>query len=261
MNLKIYQVDAFTSNLFGGNPAAVCPLEQWIPDELMQSIAMENNLSETAFFVKEGMAYHIRWFTPKVEVRLCGHATLASSHVLFNHLGFDKDTIHFHSKSGHLEVTKKEQFLVLDFPSDIFVPVSLPDGLTEAIGITASECYMGRTDYMLVYSSQEEIMKIQPDFVKLRMLPVRGVIVTAPGEQKIDFVSRFFAPGAGVDEDPVTGSSHTTLIPYWSKRLGKNNMRAAQLSARKGCLDCEYLGDRVWIGGECQTYLIGEINV
>lgn len=260
MNLKIYQVDAFTSNLFGGNPAAVCPLDRWLPDDLMQKIAMENNLSETAFFVEEGSAYHIRWFTPKTEVRLCGHATLASSHVLFNHLGFKQDILHFHSKSGHLEVSRKGNLLVLDFPSDIFVPVTLPDGLTEAIGMMASECYMGRTDYMLVFSNREEIQELQPDLVKLRQLPVRGIIVTAPGVDE-DFVSRFFAPGAGVDEDPVTGSSHTTLIPYWSKRLNKTHLKAVQLSARKGYLDCEYLGDRVWIGGECQTYLTGEINL
>jgi PhzF family phenazine biosynthesis protein len=261
MNLKIYQIDAFTSELFGGNPAAVCPLNEWLPDDLMQKIALENNLSETAFFVKEGSVYHIRWFTPKVEVRLCGHATLASAYVLFKHLGYPEETIHFHSKSGHLEVIRKEKLLILDFPSDIFVPVTVPQGLTDALGVDPSECYMGRTDYMLVYSSAQDIVAIQPDFGKLKLLPVRGIMITAPGEQEFDFVSRFFAPGSGVDEDPVTGSAHTTLIPYWSKRLEKTHLKAAQLSARKGYLDCEYLGDRVWIGGECQTYMIGEVNL
>ncbi|MCX6270758.1 MAG: PhzF family phenazine biosynthesis protein [Bacteroidetes bacterium] len=260
MKLPLYQVDAFTDHLFGGNPAAICPLTNWIPDEVMQKIALENSLSETAFFVKDGHAYHIRWFTPTLEVRLCGHATLASSHVLFNHLGYKEDTIHFHSKSGHLEVGKNGDLLVLDFPSDEPTRVAMPEGMAEAIGGIPKECYMGKTDYLLVFDTQEDIIRLQPDFHLLKQLPVRGIIITAKGDES-DFVSRFFAPAAGVDEDPVTGSAHTTLIPYWSKLLGKRKMKAIQLSARRGHLDCENLGDRVLIGGECRTYLTGEITI
>ncbi|HRY32782.1 MAG TPA: PhzF family phenazine biosynthesis protein [Bacteroidales bacterium] len=260
MQLPLFQVDAFTNHLFGGNPAAICPLEHWLPDELMQKIAMENNLSETAFFVKEGFAYHIRWFTPKVEVRLCGHATLASAHVLYNHLGFEGETIHFHSKSGHLEVSRNGKLLILDFPSDIILETILPQGLAEAIGKKPGEIWQGKSDYLLIYSEKNDILSIRPDFNKLRELPVRGIIVSAAGDEE-DFVSRFFAPAVGVDEDPVTGSAHTTLIPYWAKRLKKDKMNALQWSARKGHIHCEYLGDRVLIGGACTTYLSGTINI
>ncbi len=260
MQLPLFQVDAFTAQLFAGNPAAICPLEHWLPDELMQKIAMENNLSETAFFVKEGFAWHIRWFTPAVEVRLCGHATLASAHVLFNHLGVTEEAIHFHSKSGHLEVSRNGNLLILDFPSDIYLEVDLPEGLAEAIGKVPDETWLGKSDYLLIYREKQDILSIRPDFNKLRELPVRGIIVSAPGVEE-DFVSRFFAPAVGVDEDPVTGSAHTTLIPYWSKRLNKNRMKAVQWSARKGTIHCEYLGDRVLIGGECTTYMTGMIHI
>ncbi len=260
MKLPMYQVDAFTETLFGGNPAAVCPLPHWIPEQTMQQIAKENNLSETAFFVKEGSHYHIRWFTPAVEVALCGHATLASSHVLFHHLGYHEDTLIFQSGSGELRVTKKDDRLILDFPADPVETAPAIEILTEGLGVAPTYWYKGKTDYMLIYDSQNQIETMKPDHGKLRHLPFRGIMVTAPGDE-VDFVSRFFAYGAGIDEDPVTGSAHTTLIPYWSQRLGKTKMKAIQLSSRKGLLDCEFLGSRVLIGGHCVTYLTGNIDI
>jgi PhzF family phenazine biosynthesis protein len=261
MKTKLYQVDAFTNKLFGGNPAAVCPLEAWLPEEKMQCIAMENNLSETAFFVEKAGKYHIRWFTPELEVALCGHATLASAHVIFNHLNFKGDVIKFDSKSGELKVSRKEEMLVLDFPSDLFDKQILPpDALIEGLGVQPIEAYKGKTDYMLVYRTQKEIESIVPNFTLIKKAKARGVIVTAKGNS-VDFVSRFFAPLSGVPEDPVTGSSHTTLIPYWAQKLGKKELTAKQLSKRRGKLKCKYLGDRVEIGGEAVTYMIGEINI
>jgi PhzF family phenazine biosynthesis protein len=261
MKTILYQVDAFTNKLFGGNPAGVCPLEVWLPEEKMQSIAMENNLSETAFFVQKGERFHIRWFTPELEVALCGHATLASAHVIFNHLNFKGDVIKFDSKSGELKVSKKDEMLVLDFPADSFDKEILPpDSLIEGLGIQPIEAYKGKTDYMLVYRTQKEIESIVPNFTLIKKAKARGIIVTAKGNS-VDFVSRFFAPLSGVPEDPVTGSSHTTLIPYWSQKLGKKELTAKQLSKRRGKLKCKYLGDRVEIGGEAVTYMIGEINI
>jgi len=260
MKLKLYQVDAFAEKLFMGNPAAVCPLETWLPDELLQKIAMENNLSETAFFVKENDVFQIRWFTPLTEVDLCGHATLASSHVIFEYLHFKKDTIHFNSKSGELFVRKENEQLILNFPSDIISKIETPAMLVEGIGITPLETYKGMSDYMLVYETQEQIEKIKPDFKLLSQTGTRGIIVTSKGNE-CDFVSRFFGPGVGIDEDPVTGSAHTTLIPYWQKVLGKNEMTAMQLSKRIGYLKCKYLGERVEIGGKAKTYLVGEMEI
>jgi PhzF family phenazine biosynthesis protein len=262
MNMKItlYQVDAFAGKLFSGNPAAVCILEQWLPDALMQNIAMENNLAETAFIVKEPKGLHIRWFTPATEVRLCGHATLASAHVIFNHLNESKPEISFNSLSGELKVRKEGNELTLNFPADIMQEIEPPVAITEAIGLSPDKAYKGKTDFMLICQDQSVVEKIRPDMRKLKETQARGVIVTAPGK-KSDFVSRFFAPAVGVDEDPVTGSAHTSLIPYWSKRLGKTEMSAIQLSSRRGYLKCKYLGDRVEIGGTAVTFLVGEIDV
>jgi len=224
----------------------------------MQHVAAENNLAETAFFVKEPTGYRIRWFTPLAEVDLCGHATLASAHVLFNYLGFKGDLLEFQSRSGILRVKRKGEFLTLDFPADIMVQVDIPEELAEAIGLMPVLAYKGKTDFMLVYSSQKEIEQIVPNMHRLFQTEARGTIVTAPGDE-VDFVSRFFAPRVGVPEDPVTGSAHTTLIPYWSKRLGKTELSAMQLSKRIGELQCIFNGDRVEISGKALTYLKGEI--
>jgi PhzF family phenazine biosynthesis protein len=259
MKQKIYQVDAFAEKMFTGNPAAVCPLTAWPEDSLMQNIATENNLAETAFYVKQGNKYEIRWFTPAVEVDLCGHATFAAAFVLFNHEGYQEDSIHFHSpRSGQLTVTKRGDLLTLNFPTDIFEPVSLTDNLLAGFNIMPVEAYKGKTDYMLVFEKESDIRSITPRFSEIAKLAARGVIVTAKGDRS-DFVSRFFAPAVAVNEDPVTGSAHTTLIPYWSKQLGKDELTAIQLSDRTGLLQCRYLGDRVEIGGYGKLYMEGEI--
>jgi PhzF family phenazine biosynthesis protein len=260
MKLPIFQVDAFTGHLFGGNPAAVCPLDQWIPDEKMQSIAMENNLSETAFFVPFEDHFHIRWFTPVHEVDLCGHATLATSHVLFNHLGWNKPEIRYESRSGILIVRKETNRMTLDFPVDILHKVETPPLLEKYLGVKAVETFMGKTDYMVVVRTQKEVEGIVPDQKGLAEFPVRGVIVTARGEE-CDFVSRFFGPQSGVPEDPVTGSAHTTLTPYWSEKLGKTDMEAIQLSKRRGYLHCNVKGSRIEISGNAVTYMAGEIGI
>ena len=266
MKLDIYQVDAFTRKLFGGNPAAIVPLTEWLPSETMHKIAQENNLSETAFFVKDGDVYEIRWFTPAFEIDLCGHATLASAFVIFDVLGLETDKISFHShKSGALSVDKKGDVLTLDFPVRRVSPVDAPDGLFDAIGGIPKEIFKAR-DYFLVYETEQEVLDLKPDFAALHKIAAflkidaHGFIVTAPGD-KSDFVSRFFAPEVGVLEDPVTGSSHCNLIPYWADRLGKTVMFARQVSARGGELFCELAGDRVKIGGNAVLYLKGEIYV
>jgi len=260
MKLTIYQVDAFASRVFEGNPAAVSVIDHWPDDSVMQKIAGENNLSETAFVLPAGDQYEIRWFTPAVEVDLCGHATLAAAHVLFRHCDHPGDKIRFHSpRSGKLSVEKSEDVLTLNFPADVLKNVKVPEAILEALGIAPVKALKGRTDYLLVYSSQRELVKMKPDFNRLAGAGVRGVIVTAPGEN-VDFVSRFFAPGAGINEDPVTGSAHTSLTPYWSKELGKKRMTAYQVSARGGELVCELIGPRVKISGRAVTYMIGEIR-
>jgi PhzF family phenazine biosynthesis protein len=260
MKIRIFQVDAFTENLFGGNPAAVCLLTEKLPDELMQKIAAENNLAETAFVTETGDSFSIRWCTPKVEVDLCGHATLASAHVIFNHLGYSQETIRFTSRSGVLEVRKEKDLLILNFPADNLQKGCLPVSVTESLGMDPVEILKGKTDYMLVYENQLQIEELDPDFVGLCKSTARGIIVTAKGDES-DFVSRFFAPQVGINEDPVTGSAHTTLIPYWSARLGKKEMTAIQLSERRGFLQCKDLGERVEIAGKAVTYLIGEIDI
>ncbi|MBS3992299.1 MAG: PhzF family phenazine biosynthesis protein [Bacteroidetes bacterium] len=261
MNLKLYQIDAFTNHVFGGNPAAVCILNHWIEASLMQQIAAENNLAETAFAVKKNNYFEIRWFTPKVEVNLCGHATLATAHVLFNYYGIIDQEIKFHSHlSGALTVHKLNDLLTLNFPTDVIKKVETPHILTKALGIEPSETYRGKTDFMLVFENQQIVKNMKPDFQLIEKVGGRGVIVTAKGD-KVDFVSRFFGPQVGINEDPVTGSSHTTLIPYWSKKLGKTKLQALQLSERIGTLHCEYLNDRVLISGQAVTYLVGKIEV
>jgi PhzF family phenazine biosynthesis protein len=259
MKQKIYQVDAFADKVFSGNPAAVCPLDQWLSNDMLHKIAMENNLAETAFYVKQDNEYHIRWFTPTVEVDLCGHATLAAAFVLFNHEGHSENMIHFHSpRSGALSVTKKGDLLTLNFPTDKLEKVALSDEITHCFDVKPILAFKGKTDYFLVFNEEAEIRKATPVLDVIAKLKARGVIITAKGD-KVDFVSRFFAPQSGINEDPVTGSAHTSLTPYWAKQLGKTDLTAIQLSERKGYLQCTYLNDRVEISGEGKLYLIGEI--
>ncbi|HLN73502.1 MAG: PhzF family phenazine biosynthesis protein [Methylococcaceae bacterium] len=260
MILSIYQVDAFASSLFKGNPAAVVPLQQWLEDQQMQQIAAENNLSETAFFIPEGKGFHIRWFTPKAEVSLCGHATLATAHVLFNELHYEGKIISFGSKSGTLNVRKVDDRLQLDFPADPITETTTDAVFTAALGYQARAVYKGRTDYLLLFDSEDIIKAIKPDFKLLSESEARGVIVTAQGGSA-DFVSRFFAPNVGVNEDPVTGSAHTSLIPFWAQKLHKKQMKAMQLSERGGELWCTLSGDRVLIAGNAVTYLRGQIEI
>lgn len=260
MKLQIYQADAFASELFKGNPAAVVPLEKWLSDENMQQIATENNLSETAFFIPEGDDFHIRWFTPKSEVNLCGHATLATAHILFHELNFQGELISFNSKSGVLIVRKTEDKLQLDFPADFVQPVDSNPVFTEAFGIQASATFKGRTDFMLLFDSEDIIRNMNPNFHMLKQTDARGIIVTAKGNE-VDFVSRFFAPGVGIDEDPVTGSAHTSLVPFWSLILNKTKLTALQLSERGGQLWCTMAANRVLISGKAVTYLRGKIEV
>lgn len=260
MTIPIYQADAFTGQLFGGNPAAVCPLQEWLPDETMQKIAAENNLAETAFFVPDGEDFMLRWFTPELEIDLCGHATLASAHILFTELNYVGESINFKTKvAGTLVVSKKDDLYTLDFPSRPPQDCEVPDILLKALGGNVTPFIIQKSrDYFLVYESEEDIINLKPDFALLGKIDVIGIIVTAPGKE-VDFVSRFFAPSCSVPEDPVTGSAHCTLIPYWAKRLGKNSMRAYQLSSRKGELWCEDSGNRVLISGKAVTYLSGKI--
>ena len=258
LKIPIYQVDAFADSIFSGNPAAVCPLENWLEDAIMQKIAMENNLSETAFFVKEKKGYHIRWFTPAVEVNLCGHATLATAHVLFNHLQIGVNMIEFNSRSGILKVRANGKQYIMDFPTDQISRQDPPDEIINSIGIRPESSWKGREDFMLVYEHQSIIENIKPDFKALAGSTGRGIIVTAPGRD-VDFVSRFFAPQAGIDEDPVTGSAHTTLTPYWSERLDKKELKARQVSKRGGTVFCKYMNQRVEISGSANTYMSGEI--
>ncbi len=261
-NLKLFQIDAFTNKLFSGNPAAVCISDQWLPEDLMQSIANENNLAETAFVVLSVNDFEIRWFTPTTEVDLCGHATLASAFVLFNILGYSDSTIRFHSpRSGLLLVKKEDEMLYLDFPTDSLDAINNYSEIIEAcIGIRPIEVFKGKTDYLAIIDSESSLKSLLPDFKSISKLNARGLIVTAKGG-KVDFVSRFFAPQSGIDEDPVTGSAHTSLIPIWANKLGKNKFIANQLSKRGGELFCEFKNDRCLIGGNAKLYLTGEIKL
>ena len=278
--MRIYQLDAFTDRLFAGNPAAVVPLTNWLSDEQMQQIAAENNLAETAFYVKtDGDAnYHIRWFTPTVEVDLCGHATLATGYVVFfleNKETKAPEQIFFDSRSGMLKVCQSENgWLTLDFPvDDVQKAILQPPALLSSLGEKPLAIFKGKTDYLVVYETQAQIEALDPDFREMSTVPARGVIVTAPGDtnpqdglQPVDFVSRFFGPQSGGDEDPVTGSAHTTLVPYWANQLGKTELTARQLSKRGGYLRCKLNDDgenpaRVDISGQVQLYLTGEVNL
>lgn len=262
MQLPLYQLDAFTDKVFGGNPAAVVPLATWLPDETMQAIAAENNLAETAFYVSTETGFHIRWFTPTIEVDLCGHATLATAFVLFFIENVEAEEVSFDSRSGVLKVRKEGDWLVLDFPADtLHKQLVSPPALLEALGSTTPvEILRGKTDFMAVLESEEQVRSLQPDVIVLSTLPVRGVIITAPGNS-VDFVSRFFAPQSGIAEDPVTGSAHTTLAPYWAQKLEKTELSALQVSARGGVLKIKFLGDRVEIAGQVRLYLKGMIEI
>lgn len=261
MKLKLYQIDAFADQVFKGNPAAVCILDKWIEDDIMQSIASENNLAETAFVVRQDNNYSIRWFTPEVEVDLCGHATLASAYVLYEYFHVKSAQIKFETKnSGFLSVKKMGKNIVMDFPADHLKKVAPPPRLIQALGSKPIETYKGKTDYLLIYNSQSDVAAIKPNFSILSEVECRGVIVSARGIE-VDFVSRFFAPQVGIDEDPVTGSAHTSLTPFWANKLNKTILTAQQISKRHGELRCEWDGDRVKIIGQAVTYLIGEIDI
>ncbi|MBI4914200.1 MAG: PhzF family phenazine biosynthesis protein [Acidobacteria bacterium] len=255
MRVPFFQIDAFASAPFTGNPAAVMPLEAWLPDETLQAIAAENNLAETAFLVKEPGGWRIRWFTPEIEIDLCGHATLASGFVAFEELGVPGTSVTFQSRSGPLTVSRKDGLLELDFPSRPPRPCPVPAGLFEALGLPPGEVQKAR-DHMVVLGSEAEVRTLKPDLNAFAKVEVFSAIVTAPGDS-VDFVSRFFSPFAGVPEDPVTGSAHCTLVPYWAGRLGKDRLHALQVSKRGGELHCENRGERVGIAGRAVKVLEG----
>ncbi len=264
MKLTLFQIDAFTSTLFGGNPAAVIPLDKWLDDTLMQTLALENNLSETVFFVPSKNAdadFDIRWFTPEVEINLCGHATLASAYVLFEILGFDKKVVVFNSKSGPLKISRNASVYQMDFPS--WKPERISDYAPELQSILGDQEIVGvykYRDILVELINEDAVRKCDPDFTLMKKY-FDKMIITAPGRE-VDFVSRFFAPGAGINEDPVTGSAHSQLIPFWSEKTGKNKLHAKQLSKRGGELFCEQLNDkRVAISGSCVFYMKGEIEL
>jgi len=258
MRLPIFQIDAFTDRPFAGNPAAVCPLEAWLPDKVMQAIAAETNLSETAFFVPEGKGFHIRWFTPTREVNLCGHATLASAWCLFKELGYDKKQIVFQSESGPLTVRRDNGLIVMDFPADPPRACEPPAELVTAFEKTPIEC-LRAMDHMMVFADEADVARAEPNLDLIKQLDSRGLIITAPSE-KHDFVCRFFAPKIGIDEDPVTGSACTELVPYWAEKTGKKKIHIRQLSKRGGDIYCELAGDRVLIGGMAVRFMEGSIE-
>jgi PhzF family phenazine biosynthesis protein len=259
MKIPIYVVDAFASKRFTGNPAAVCPLESWLSDSVLQNIAAENNLAETAFFIKAGNDFHIRWFTPKAEVDLCGHATLATAYTLFELLNYKQNVISFQSRSGILTVKKNNDWFMLNFPVDKIEKTETCQFL-QCFDKKPIEAYQGLADYMLIFSDQQAIESMKPNLEQIASFEKRGIIITAKGNDT-DFVSRYFAPAYGINEDPVTGSAHTTLTPYWSKKLGKINLTAKQLSQRGGFLKCSLLNERVEISGQAALYLTGEIEI
>ena len=260
MNIDLYQVDAFASKPFEGNPAAVCPLEAWLDDTLLQAIATENNLSETAFFVPTESGYHLRWFTPSVEVDLCGHATLAAAWVIYNALGDSAETLQFQTKSGQLFVKREGDELAMDFPAKTLEPLAMHAEVAAALGGIEIEELLISDDIVVVVNDAQMIESLKPDMQQLKRLPGRGIVVTAKGND-VDFVSRWFGPKVGVEEDPVTGSAHTSLAPYWATQLGKNALTARQGGARKGMLGCEVASDRVIIKGHVAPYLKGEITL
>lgn len=259
MKIPFFHVDAFTNKVFAGNPAGVCLLEEWLPNKTLQKIAAENNLPETAFLVRGKTEYHLRWFSPAVEIDLCGHATLASAFVLHLTLSDLPHTLRFKTMSGMLKVEKQNDLYILDFPVRRAEKNDPPDALLQGLGIKPQSVFKAR-DFLTVFDNEEQILSLAPDFTQLASLDCLGIIATAPGRE-VDFVSRFFAPAVGIPEDPVTGSSHCTLIPYWADKKGKNILTARQLSKRGGELFCEYRTDRVLIGGKAALYLQGEITV
>ncbi len=259
MRIPYFHVDAFASEVFRGNPAGVCPLHAWLTDAALQNIAAENNLAETAFIVARGSEFDLRWFTPTIEVDLCGHATLAAAFVLFTERGFSGDQVRFHSRSGPLSVIRAGDVLTLDFPSRPAATCAAPEALLRGLGAIPVEVRKAR-DYLAVFATEADVRTLKPDFVALRTLDCLGIIATAPGVD-CDFVSRFFAPRAGIDEDPATGSSHCTLTPYWAERLGRTRLFARQVSRRGGEMFCELAGDRVRIGGHAVLYNRGEIEM
>lgn len=259
IKLRMFQVDAFAARVFEGNPAAVCPLDAWLDDALLQAIAAENNLSETAFFVAAGDAFELRWFTPVAEVDLCGHATLASAHVLYRHLGYSGTAARFLTRSGELVVTRTPAGLAMDFPGSPPQVVEAPAELLAGLGAPPREV-LAAFDYVAVYASEEEVRRLAPDFSRLQRIGLRGVVATAPGDS-VDFVSRCFFPKLGVSEDPVTGSAHCELAPYWSARLGRSRLQARQLSTRGGAVECTVDGDRVLLAGTAADFMIAEITV
>ena len=261
MKLSVYQVDAFAENVFSGNPAAIVPLENWIEEDLMQKIAMENNLSETAFFVKEDETYQIRWFTPENEVDLCGHATLASAYVIKNFVEPHVAEIQFSTqKAGALKASAKDGMYTLDFPARNPEPCTPPAGLLKSLGTGTVVEILKSRDYFVVLPDEEAVKNIEPDFLQMQELDAFGVIITAKGHSA-DVVSRCFYPKAGINEDPVTGSAHCNIVPYWAQKLGKTKLQCDQLSKRGGRLDCELVGDRVLMTGKCVLFLQGEIDI
>lgn len=258
MKIPIFQVDAFAERPFSGNPAAVCPLDQWLDDGLMQAIAAENNLSETAFLVAHGDGYALRWFTPLAEVDLCGHATLAAAFVVFEHLRPELDAVVFETRSGRLAVARDAEGLRMDFPSLPPTPCATPPDIANALGGSPQELLHGGGKLLAIFEDEDAVRALRPDPGRVARLPYQGVIVSAPG-RSADFVSRYFAPAVGVPEDPVTGSAHCVLMPYWAARLGRARLNALQVSRREGRLNCELLGDRVSLGGQAVLFLRGEI--
>jgi len=259
MKIEVYQIDAFANKAFEGNPAAICPLQEWLPDELMQSLAAENNLSETAFFVPNGDSFDLRWFTPSTEVDLCGHATLAAAYVMFEILDFTRDEIRFNTKSGELSVSRDGEYLQMDFPAQAPEPIETPSQIGQAFGEQPSVC-LKFADIIAVFDSEEIVRQADPDMLQLEQLDCRGIIITAKAKD-YDFVARWFGPRTGIREDPVTGSAFTQLVPYWAERLGKSSFKAKQVSPRGGEVQCELKGDRVLISGKAVKYMQGTISL
>ncbi|WP_419784846.1 PhzF family phenazine biosynthesis protein [Pseudodesulfovibrio sp.] len=258
MKLDLYQVDAFAHEVFSGNPAAVVPLFEWLSDDLMQRIAAENNLPETAFFVRKGEYFELRWFSTEAEVDLCGHGTLASAHVLYEHLGYKDPVVVFETKSGRLFVDREGDLYSMDFPAWPVRPIQVTERVVQALGARPVELFMGERDMMAVFEGEDDIRELAPDFRLVSRLDGMCLICTAPG-MDYDFISRTFAPEQGIPEDPVTGSAHCTLVPFWAARMGKKSLNAYQASARGGELRCEDLGDRTKIAGKAVTYMTGNI--
>jgi len=259
MKLDIFQIDAFTDKVFGGNPAAVIPLSHWLDDETLQHIATENNLSETAFFVKKQDVFELRWFTPVAEVNLCGHATLAAAFVLFEELKHPEDSIRFSTKSGLLEIHKKEKSIELNFPVDSLEKGDVAN-YSNLFNKKPKEAWKGKEDVLLVFQDEDEVQQLIPNLAKIATTPCRGVVASAKGNQ-VDFVSRFFTPQLGINEDPVTGSAHTSLVPFWAKKLKKSQFKAKQISKRGGDLVCEIKENRVFISGQAVCFMRGEISI